>query len=267
MDENIYLELPVTELSKDDSGIHVNLVDKQVISEISLKLIINGEEFVSLLCLNQFPEELALGFLYNEGFIDSFDDVAGIYFNERMFAVIIQLKDGLVLNTQENLRSITSGCGKGLTYINPLKTNNFSPATSPITISISRIWEMMKNFNRQSEIYTVIGGVHSVLFQDKTRTILNEDIGRHNCVDKITGILLKENRIKDATEGILFSSGRISSEIMTKIVRLNIPVLVSRSAPTASAVRFAQSYNITLLGYARGTKATIYSCPERIVAE
>jgi FdhD protein len=94
--------------------------------------------------------------------------------------------------------------------------------------------------------------------------VLNEDIGRHNCVDKITGILLKSGRISGVGSGIMFISGRVSSEIMTKIIRLQVPILVSRSTPTNAAVRLARQFGVTLLGYVRGTSGYVYSHPERL---
>jgi FdhD protein len=99
--------------------------EKWVIGEISLKIYINGTEYASLLCLNQLTEELALGFLYSEGVIDTIDDVANITCNERLFAVMVDLVPGISIDKCESLRSVTSGCGKCFTYINPLKHDKF----------------------------------------------------------------------------------------------------------------------------------------------
>lgn len=264
MEDLIYEDYDVLEISKADNDCALTETSKKVITEISLKIIVNGEELVSLLCLNQCPEELALGFLYSEGVINALSDVVEITYNNMMFAVIIGLKQDISVNRQESLRSITSGCGKCYTYINPLKQNQYAMLATNQRFSLNTILAVMKEFLLSSEIFKDIGGVHSVLFYHPDYQILNEDIGRHNCFDKITGILLKAGRLDLAPSSILFVSGRVSSEIMTKALRLGTPVLVSRSTPTTSAIRLAKQYNLTLLGYVRGERGFVYSCPERL---
>lgn len=265
MDETIYEDLSVSEIIRDKNGCRVSDTSKKVIAEISLKVVVNGMELVSVLCLNQYQEELALGFLYNEGVINSYSDIDNIYFNEKMLAVIINLKSGVIVDRQESLRSITSGCGKCYTYINPLKQSQYKTVESNATFSINTILDMMSDFVTRSEIFAKIGGVHSVLFHTVNYEILVEDIGRHNCFDKITGLMLKENKLDLFSQGVVFVSGRISSEIMTKIIRMGVPVLVSKSTPTTAAVKLAQQHNVTTLGYIKDNGGFIYSCKERLV--
>ena len=95
-------------------------------------------------------------------------------------------------------------------------------------------------------------------------SLFSEDIGRHNCFDKVSGILLKEGKLDIAEKSIVFTSGRVSSEILTKVIRLGIPVIVSKSTPTTSAVKLANQYNVTLIGYARQNSGFIYSGADRI---
>jgi len=264
MEDIIYEEYEILEIIKEDDGYKLEAVTKKVIAEISLKILVNGEELVSLLCLNQCQEELALGFLYSEGVINSFADVEEITYNERMLAVIVRLREGILINRQESLRSITSGCGKCYTYINPLRQNQYAIIETKTIFSLKTILNQMKEFIKKSEIFKDIGGAHSVLFYTPEYKVFNEDIGRHNCFDKITGILLKDGKLNLASNSVVFVSGRISSEIMTKIVRLGTPVLVSKSTPTSAAVRLAKQYNVTLLGYVKGDKGYVYSCPEKL---
>jgi FdhD protein len=265
LEDTIYEELNVGEITRDKNGCHVSEISKKVIAEISLKVIVNGTELVSVLCMNQYQEELALGFLYNEGVINSWSDIENIYFNDKMLAVIINLKAGVIIDRQESLRSITSGCGKCYTYINPLKKSQYKEVESNATYSIKTILDMMNDFVTRSEIFATVGGVHSVLLHTADYEILIEDIGRHNCFDKITGLILKENKLDIFGQAVVFVSGRISSEIMTKIIRMGVGVLVSKSTPTTAAVKLAQQHNVTLLGYVRASGGYIYSCPERLV--
>jgi FdhD protein len=264
MEDTIGEEFKILEIFQGEHGIDLKPVEKRVISEMSLKIIINGDEYASLLCLNQYPEELALGFLYSEGVIDSYGAIESISYHERLSAVVVQLKEGVHISYQESLRSMTSGCGKCYTYINPLKQDKYHPLPDSRSYPIRVIIDLMKKFEKRSEIYMTIGGVHSVLYYTDDFSVLNEDIGRHNCVDKITGILMKKGKLAQVSDGIMFISGRVSSEIMTKVIRLGVPVLVSRSTPTAAAVKLAEKYNVTLLGYVRRGSGYIYTCPGRM---
>ena len=264
MDERLCDTFDVKEIVCDHDTTRLCDREKDVIGEISLKIYINGTEYASLLCLNQLTEELALGFLYSEGVIDAFDDVASISYNERLFAVMIKLVPGKSVEKCESLRSVTSGCGKCFTYINPLKHEKFLPVANQDKFPLRDILDAMKDFERQSEVYKTVGGVHSVLFRHKAFSVFNEDIGRHNCFDKIGGVLLKNNKMDLVENAMLFVSGRVSSEIITKVIRLGVPILVSRSTPTAAAVNLAREYNVTLLGYVRSNAGFVYSGEERL---
>jgi FdhD protein len=265
LEDTIYEEMDVGEITRDKDGCHVKDITKKVIAEISLKVMVNGAELVSVLCLNQYQEELALGFLYNEGVINSYVDIETISFNDKMLAVIINLKEGVIIDRQESLRSLTTGCGKCYTYINPLKKSQYKTVESNVTYSINTILDSMNNFVTRSNIYIDVGGVHSVLLHTSDYEVLVEDIGRHNCFDKITGLMLKENKLDLFSRAIVLVSGRISSEIMAKIIRMGVPVLVSKSTPTTAAVKLAKEHNVTLLGYVRKNGGFIYSCPERLI--
>jgi len=265
MDQRLSSAFSVKEIVGDDNAPRLRDTGKSVIGEISLKIYINGVEYASLLCLNQLTEELAIGFLYSEGVIDAFQDISSISYNERLFAVMVDLVPGKSVSKCESLRSVTSGCGKCFTYINPLKHEKFLPVANQDKFSIREILNAMKEFERQSDVYKSVGGVHSVLFRHPDFSVFNEDIGRHNCFDKIGGVLLKNNKMALVEKGILFVSGRVSSEIITKVIRLGVPVLVSRSTPTAAAVNLAREYNVSLLGYVRSNNGYVYAGADRLI--
>ena len=267
MEDSIFEEFNVLKIGKDDGGYTLEEISKPVIAEISLKIYVNDMEIASLLCLNQQQEELAVGFLYSEGVINAYEDIEDIYYNERAMAVLITLRDGISLKRQESLRSVTAGCGKCYTYINPLRHSQFKKASDSTQFSLAEIMDRMRQFTGQSELFRVIGGVHSLLFYTPEFSLFSEDIGRHNCLDKIIGALLKRGKLKEAESGVAFISGRVTSEIMTKIIRLGAPVIVSKSTPSAAAVKLADQYNITLLGYARSDTGYIYSGADRLLAK
>lgn len=255
----------VRRITVDGDTVVLQDAEKCVIGEISLKILINGTEYASLLCLNQFTEELALGFLYSEGVIDTIADVESMTYNERLFAVMIKLAPGKAVEKCESLRSVTSGCGKCFTYINPLKHEKYQPAEGEERFPLRTILDLMRQFERSSAIYREIGGVHSVLFHHDAFSVFTEDIGRHNCFDKIAGVLLREGNMDLTGSGIMFVSGRVSSEIITKVIRIGVPVLISRSTPTAAAVNLARQYNVSLLGYVRSDAGFVYAGEERLI--
>lgn len=266
MEDAIYEELNVIKITRGNDVCRFDAIKKPVISEASLKVSVNGRELISLLCLNRQQEELALGFLYNEGVINSLEDIETISFNDKTLTVSVVLREGLSPTKMESLKSITSGGGKSYIYANPMRQNQLKQAELSQKLSADEILDKMKDFTKQSELFRQVGGVHSLLLSMPEFSVFSEDIGRHNCFDKVTGVLLREGKRELAENAVLFISGRVSSEIMSKVIRLGAPVIVSKSTPTTTAVKLAKQYNITLLGYVRHDTALIYSGAERIVS-
>ena len=264
MDQRIYRKFSIKEILIKGTELVLQDAEKDVIGEISLKIYVNGDEYASLLCLNQFTEELATGFLFTEGVIDTFNEIIAIKYNECLFPLMIDLAPRKVIDKCETLRSVTSGCGRCFTCINPLKNRKYMSISNQRKFSMVDILKHMREFYQRSQLYKKTGGVHSVLFYHDDFTVFSEDIGRHNCFDKIAGVLLKDNKIGLVGQAMLFVSGRVSSEIITKVIRIGVPVLVSRSTPTVAAVNLARKYNITLIGYVTGDSGYVYSGEERL---
>jgi FdhD protein len=135
---------------------------------------------------------------------------------------------------------------------------------SKIQISAQDILAMVKEFQQRSEVFKVTGGVHSAALCDtKSILLFNEDIGRHNAIDKIFGECLLKDIMTD--DHVVITSGRISSEILLKVAKRNIPILISKSAPTDLGVRLADALGITLLGFVRGKRFNAYTNYSRVV--
>ena len=246
------------------SGNSVEGAVDEVASELPIRLVLNNEALVTLLCTPSEIKELAVGFLLSEGLLRHSSSIRKLSVDEKEMTVSIELAD-----LPENIsslfekRTISSGCGQGVTF-----TNYRMPSDSRIEVrehllSLDDIRRLLTTFRSISSLYLETGGVHSAALSDgKDILLFSEDIGRHNAVDKLIGKAFLQN--VSVENKILFTSGRVTSEIITKAGRNRFPVVISRAAPSCMAVSYAEDMGITLVGFARGNRMNIYSWPNRI---
>ena len=224
--------------------------------EMSLTIYINGQELVTILCTPTKLTPLVLGFLYSEGIIKDLKDVAGIRVCEDESLADVKL------NTSEyklpTKRTLTSGCGGGVAL-----TSQAQKVSSDLVVAPTEVLSLMKQLHEQSVLYRLCGGIHTSAMADTNNLlVVAEDIGRHNTLDRIQGeCLLRGLTTKDR---LLLSTGRLSSEMVLKAANMGIPVVVSRSSPTERAILIAGDLGITLVGYARAGRLSVYAHPERI---
>lgn len=224
--------------------------------EIALTIYIDNDELVTILCSPTKLTHLVLGFLYSEGVIADKSDVATMRVCEEESLADVRLsKSGYTLPAR---RTISSGCGGGVSF-----TPERQKVDSPLVVMPSEVLSLMKQLNEQAELYRFCGGVHtSALADTENLMVVAEDIGRHNTLDKIMGeCLLLELPTRDR---LLLSTGRISSEMLSKAARMETPIVVSRSSPTDQSISLAQELGITLIGYVHGSRLSVYSHEERV---
>lgn len=230
-----------------------------VIWEYPFTIFVNDEEIITLLCSPDSLKELMIGFLFSEEFLSSLSDIERIRIDEDKGIGYIYLKNINQFNEKlRGKRTITSGCGKGTLFYNVLDSFKSKRIEAPLSIEVENIKRLISKFNKKSELFLNTGGVHSCALCSANDIILfEEDIGRHNALDKIFGKALLEGI--DTKDKIILTSGRISSEILIKSAKRQVPVIVSRSAPTSLSVELARKLGITLIGFARGQKMNIYT--------
>jgi FdhD protein len=251
--------LRVTETSRSN-------IDELVAVEFPVTLILNNQELVTLLCSPQNIDYLAIGFLYSEGLLKSKDDIKNIIVDDQRGVVRLETAEGKEIS-QDTLfkRLITSGCGKGTSFYSPADVTS-QKIDSPITISAADIFALTKQFQGQSEVYATTHGVHSAaLCDNKGILAFSEDIGRHNALDKIFGQCLLQNI--PTKDRLIITSGRVSSEMVHKVAKRSIPILISISAPTNLGVRLADELKITLIGFARGRRMNVYTQGWRVITD
>ena len=249
---------------KYESGTISSAVD-MVVKEYALTIMLDGEEFITLLCTPSSLDFLAVGFLLSESVIKSKDDIGKIRIDEEKGIIEVStVESSIIAKRLHGKRTMTTGCGKGSTFYNAVDSISCKKVSSDIEISAQAILELMREFNGRSELFHSTGGVHSVaLAADAGIILFHEDVGRHNAMDKIIGeASLKNIKLSDK---IVLTSGRVSSEMLIKAAKGGIPVIISRSAPTDLAVELAEQLGITVVGFARGQRMNVYSNAGRII--
>jgi FdhD protein len=261
-------------------------VIRPVIAETPWVLYLNGREVLTFMCSPTRLHCLALGFLQSEGLISGLDDVwqIKVFLDENRVYVFFPdagLDEELHMPTcaeaggsirvqlkrQPSLperRVLTSGCGGGVTF-DDLSAEQ-PPLQSDLRIEARQISNLMRELNYQARLYRQSRGVHTSALSDGERLlIVAEDVGRHNTLDKIRGEALIQGF--DTCDHLLLTSGRISSEMITKARKMNVPIVVSRTSPTTTSVRLARRWNMTLVGYARAPQLRVYAGAERVLFE
>lgn len=232
----------------------------ETIVETPVSLTVNGKEWLAFMCTPIHLEELAVGFLYNEGVIQSMDDVADVRVCEHGDNVDVWLE--FAAEQPANWRR-TSGCTGGVTAVDLLAKPNVNFAENRFKVQPEAIMDMVEKLFESQELYRDTGGVHTSALSDGEKIVLAaDDIGRHNTLDKIAGMCLM-NHIWTPNR-ILITTGRISSEMLQKAARLEAPILISRTSPSSLSIEMAQRYGITLIGYARKHRFNVYSHPHRV---
>lgn len=236
----------------------------QVVREKPLTLFVNQTELVTMVCSPRALTELGIGFLVTEGLINKPADILSISLREEEGLLWIETSNPLSPTGAFLRRHIASCCGKsraGLYFINDAR--QLRPIEADLKVEAQHLLNLINNLEERSATFHLTGGVHSAALADQGEILCTfEDIGRHNAVDKVIGYAFW-NEIKPDDKCLLLS-GRVASEILIKAVRAGFPLILSRSAPTKLTVELADEFNITVVGFARGHKFTIYSHPERV---
>jgi FdhD protein len=229
-----------------------------VVREALVRLHVNGQEWVRLMCTPEQLDYLALGFLHSEGLIGELADVRLLVICPSRTCVDIWLR-----NAEARLPgrpSVTSGCGGGITFADLEAAGE--PVRSHLKVAAGRIGRLMTELLAGQETR----GIHRSGLADADRLlVVAEDVGRHNTLDKVLGFCLKEG--VDTQDRILLTTGRISSEMLGKAARMGCPIVVSRTSPTSLSVALAEAWNITLVGYVRRTSMNVYTGRERVLGD
>jgi FdhD protein len=248
-------ELPIFKVT----GGAISPAERLMVQEFPLKLVVNGRELATLIASPHRLNFLVAGFLRLQGFISSLDDLLALGICAERGVAEIRIRG----EVPERLRpTLTSGCGTGIVFDLP---KDPTPQAIGATSSPETVFSLMRELAREAQQYASHGGIHSAAVGDgETLLLFAEDLGRHNTLDRIAGEALF--RGLDLRGKLLVTSGRVSSEMVAKVVRLGITLIASRTSATDLAVRLAEEAGITLISYLRGDTFEVCTHPQRLAA-
>jgi FdhD protein len=265
MDDHLPVHLmkgiqPVTYISVDGQAPQRH--EGEVVEERQVCISVNGSELATLMCSPNDLELLALGFLANEDLIEGLDDVRSLHLSKNDTCVDVWLRDAELELPRRLI--LTSGCGGGVTFDD--MSQQHEPLQSELQATPAQLAELMKQLHLGADLYQQARGIHTAALADGDRLLLQvEDVGRHNCLDKLRGAAMRAGLA--TKDRILLTSGRVSSEMINKARRLQTPIVCSRTSPTNLSVALAEAWHITVVGYLRQSRMRIYSHPGRILRE
>lgn len=234
-------------------------IEGAVVEESQVCISVNGEELATFMCTPRDLEPMALGFLANEGVIDQIEEVRHLRVSRQSSCVDVWLQD-----TSRELpqrRIITAGCGGGVTFDD--LSQRYEPLRSDLAATPDQLAALMRQMQLGADLYQRARGIHTAVLTTPQQILLQvEDIGRHNCLDKLRGLAMQQ--AIDTRDKILMSSGRISSEMINKARRLGTPIVCSRTSPTSLSVALADAWQITIVAYLRQDRMRVYTHPQRL---
>jgi len=239
-------------------------IETSVTVERPLTLFLNGQEIVTMMTILDRPEDLALGYLLNQGMLRPDDRVMTVDYDEDLGVVVVRTERRTDYEEKLKKKTLTSGCAQGTAFGDLME--DFSAARLPPSAEIRTSWlyRLLHRINTLPSLYLEAGAIHgcALCMQDRPLVYM-EDVGRHNAVDKIAGWMFRNGC--QPGDKIFYTTGRLTSEMVIKTVRMGIPILVSRSGFTAWGVELAQQVGLTLIGRCKGKRFIALSGEHRIV--
>ena len=236
-----------------------------VVEERPLTIFLNAQEIVTAMTIGDYPEYLALGFLRNQGMLQDDADVTGVSYDEELETVVVRTATQTSYEDKLKKKTRTSGCAVGTVFGDMME--GLEEVHLPVSlVKTSWLYALAAKINRTPSLYLDVGAIHGTVLCCADRPLVYmEDVGRHNAVDKIAGWMVSEQ--VSAADKILYTTGRLTSEMVIKTAMMGIPVLASRSGFTAWGVEIAQQVGLTLIGRMRGKRFVCLSGDERLLRD
>jgi FdhD protein len=238
-----------------------------VARETPLEILINGEPFVTILASPSQQEELAIGHLLTEGVLRDNAEIRNLSRSKNRISIEVEKGAAARSRVARISRLITTHCGSVDAYLKFLDRTMKPHVNSKTSVRASQVLKSAEQLTSNSKVFRLTGGTHAAALFRPTGEILSmsEDVGRHNAIDKVIG-MAAINKVL-TRDLMLFSTGRMSADMVMKPARCNIPIVASTAGPLNSGVVVARRTGVTLVGFVRGQKMNVYSNPWRIVTK
>ncbi|MDA9582626.1 formate dehydrogenase accessory sulfurtransferase FdhD [Amylibacter sp.] len=257
-EERMDLTQLVQGFDQNGQACEINVVEEQ-----PLTIFLNGQEIVTAMTIGDYPEYLALGFLKNQGMLSDTENILGIDYDDELKTVVVRTDGQTVYEEKLKKKTRTSGCAIGTVFGDMME--GLEDLKLPNTeLQVSWLYELSNVINQTPSLYLKAGAIHGTVLCAKNKPLVYmEDVGRHNAVDKIAGWIYSNNEsVKDK---LLYTTGRLTSEMVIKCALMSIPVLVSRSGFTAWGVEIANQVGLTLIGRLRGKRFMCLAGKDRLI--
>ncbi len=239
-------------------------VTTDVVTERPLTLFLNAREIVTMMTIGDHPDLLAIGYLLNQGMLKADDVITGIDHNDDIETIVVRTERQT--NYEEKLKKKvqTSGCAQGTVFGDLMDELDGIRLNPDARLKTSWLYALTRKINTEPSLYLKAGAIHGcVLCGEDKPLVYMEDVGRHNAIDKVAGYMFRHHVAPD--DKIFYTTGRLTSEMVIKCVKMRIPILVSRSGFTAWGVELAKKSGLTLVGRARGKRFVCLAGEERVV--
>jgi len=244
----------------DGAPVHISVVEER-----PLTIFLNGQEIVTAMTIGDYPEYLALGFLRNQGMLRADETVHRVDFDEDLETVVVRTDGQTTYEEKLKKKTRTSGCAVG-TVFGDMMEGLEKVALPDLQVRTSDLYALASLINRTPSLYLEAGAIHgTVLCAGDRPLVYMEDVGRHNAVDKIAGWMFSQG--VGPGDKLLYTTGRLTSEMVIKTALMGIPVLASRSGFTAWGVEIARQVGLTLIGRMRGKRFVCLSGEERLMRD